>query len=74
MSRIADQWSAQTLRSERGLSRKFVAFLARLRGEWRVRRELARAGILDCASLRDIGLAPGGVESAIRYGRSRQPS
>jgi hypothetical protein len=56
------------------LSRNFVAFLLTLRGEWRVRRQLANAQMLDCASLRDIGLAPGGVENAIRHGRGGRAS
>ena len=59
------------LRSNRGPSRDLVAFLLALHGEWRVRRQLASAQMLDCASLRDIGLAPGGVESTIRHGRGR---
>jgi len=59
-------------RSDRGFLRDFVTFLATLHGELRVRRQVARAQMLDCASLRDIGLAPGGVESAIRHGHGRQ--
>lgn len=50
-------------------SRSFGGYLLTLAREWRVRREIATAQMLDCASLRDIGLAPGGVESAIRHGR-----
>ncbi len=71
MSLLAHRLAARTLRSDRRPSRDLVSFLLTLHGEWRVRRQIARAQILDCASLRDIGLAPGGVESAIRHGRGR---
>ena len=74
MSLHAHPSTAPTPRSVRGASRDLVAFLLTLHGEWRVRREIANAGMLDCASLRDIGLTPGGVESAIRHGRGRQLS
>jgi hypothetical protein len=74
MSWLAHPSTAPTRRSDRGLSRGLVAFLVTLHGEWRVRRQVASAQMLDCASLRDIGLAPGGVESAIRHGRGRQVS
>ena len=74
MSFLARPWAAPRRRSDRGFSRDFVAFLLTLRDEWRVRRQFARAQVLDCASLRDIGLAPGGVESAIRHGRGGQAS
>jgi len=69
MSLLARPWAAPRRRSDRGFSRDFVAFLLTLRGEWRVRQQFASAQMLDCASLRDIGLAPGGVESAVRHGR-----
>jgi hypothetical protein len=49
-----------------------AALLASLYGEWKVRREIASAQMLDGASLRDIGVARGGLESAIRNGRKRQ--
>jgi hypothetical protein len=71
MSWLAHQPTAPRLRSDRGPSGDLVAFLLALRGEWRVRRHIASAQMLDSASLRDIGLAPGGVESAIRHGRGR---
>jgi hypothetical protein len=66
--------SSRTTRHDRRPSRKLVAFLLALPGEWRVRRQIASAQMLDCASLRDIGLASSGVESAIRHGRERQRS
>jgi hypothetical protein len=47
----------------------FIALLLELHREWTVRRQIACAQMLDGASLRDIGLAPSGVESAIRHGR-----
>jgi hypothetical protein len=71
MSLLARQSTAPTIRPDRGPSRDLFAFLLTLHGEWRVRRQIASAQMLDCASLRDIGLAPGGVESAIRHGRGR---
>jgi hypothetical protein len=74
MSLLAQHSTAPTTRSDRGPSRDLVTFLLTLHGEWRVRREIANAGMLDCASLRDIGLTPGGLESAIRHGRGRQLS
>ena len=74
MSSLARRSLAPGRRWDRGLSRNFVAFLLTLRGEWRVRRQLANAQMLDCASLRDIGLAPGGVENAIRHGRGGRAS
>jgi hypothetical protein len=74
MSSLARQSLAPGRRLDRGLSRSFVAFLLTLHGEWRVRRQIASAQVLDCASLRDIGLTPGGVESAIRHGRGGRVS
>jgi uncharacterized protein YjiS (DUF1127 family) len=59
-------------RSDHRSSRALVAFLLALPGEWRVRRQIASLQMLDGASLRDIGLTPGGIESAIRHGRGRQ--
>ena len=46
-----------------------ATLLLRLFREWDVRRQMARAQMLDGASLRDIGVAGGGLESAIRHGR-----
>ncbi|RBP15531.1 hypothetical protein DFR50_10888 [Roseiarcus fermentans] len=69
MSLLARQSTAPTIQPARGPSRNLVAFLLELHGEWRVRRHIASAQMLDCASLRDIGLTPSGVESAIRHGR-----
>lgn len=40
-----------------------------LAGEWRVQRDLRRLGELDACALHDIGLAPGGLEGAVRHGR-----
>jgi len=74
MSLLARRSTTPRSRSNRGFSRGFVAFLLTLHGEWRVRRQLAGAQTLDCASLRDIGLAPGGVENAIRHGRGGRVS
>ena len=39
--------------------------------EIRIRRALREVGTLDDALLQDIGLAPGGIEDAIRHGRDR---
>ena len=72
MSFLAHQPTAPTTQSGRGSSQGLVALARALRSEWRVRRQIAGAQMLDCASLRDIGLASGGVESAIRHGRERQ--
>ena len=72
MSLPVDRPTALARPADRRLSRDLVAFLVTLHGEWRVRRQIACAQMLDGASLRDIGLAPGGVESAIRHGRERQ--
>jgi hypothetical protein len=47
-----------------------AALLVELYREWDVRRQIAKAQMLDGASLRDIGLTPGGLESAIRHGRA----
>jgi len=71
MSLLGHQSIAPTTPSDRGPSRGLVSFLLTLHSEWRVRRQIASAQMLDCASLRDIGLAPGGLESAIRHGRGR---
>jgi hypothetical protein len=54
--------------------RGVAAFLLTLHGEWRVRRQIASAQMLDGASLRDIGLTSGGVESAVRHGRGARRS
>jgi len=70
MCRPVYQSTAPTGRAGRGVA----AFLLTLHGEWRVRRQIASAQRLDGASLRDIGLSSGGVESAIRHGRERQRS
>ncbi len=71
MSLPAHPSAAPTMRPDCGPARDLVAFLLTLYGEWRVRRQIASAQMLDCASLRDIGLASGGLESAIRHGRGR---
>jgi len=68
---LAQRPTVPTPPSEGEPSRDLISFLFALRDEWRVRRQIASAQMLDCASLRDIGLAPGGVESAIRHGRGR---
>jgi hypothetical protein len=52
-----------------GTLRDLAAALSNLYREWDVRRQMARAQMLDGASLRDIGVAAGGLESAIRHGR-----
>jgi len=49
--------------------RDLLATLAALTEEWEVKRQMARAQRLDSAFLRDIGVAAGGLESAIRHGR-----
>jgi hypothetical protein len=61
--------STRSLDPGHGVLSNLIAFLLELRREWTVRRQIACAQMLDGASLRDIGLAPGGVESAIRHGR-----
>jgi hypothetical protein len=67
MCRPVHQSTAPTGRA----GRRLAVFLLTLHDEWRVRRQVASAQMLDGASLRDIGLASGGVESAIRHGRER---
>ena len=52
-----------------GASRDLAAMLHKLYREWDVRRQIGRAQMLDGATLRDIGVAPGGLENAIRHGR-----
>ncbi len=42
---------------------------SRLTVEWRLRQEIRAVAGLDDAMLRDIGLARGGVEHAVRCGR-----
>jgi hypothetical protein len=61
--------STRSLDPGHGVLSNLIAFLLELQREWTVRRQIACAQMLDGASLRDIGLAPGGVESAIRHGR-----
>jgi hypothetical protein len=46
-----------------------VLWLINLYGDWEVRRQMLAAQMFDGASLRDIGVAPGGLENAIRHGR-----
>lgn len=48
-----------------------AALFFKLYREWDVRRQMAKAQMLDGASLRDIGVAPGGLENAVRHGRGR---
>ena len=47
--------------------RDLASFIAQ---EWRFRRDLAQLQALDTRGLRDIGLSRGGIESAIRHGRT----
>jgi hypothetical protein len=63
--------STRSLDPGHGFLSNLTAFLLDWQREWTVRRQIACAQMLDGASLRDIGLAPGGVESAVRYGRKR---
>jgi hypothetical protein len=72
MSLLTQQSNARPIPWERGLLRGPAALLLNLYREWDVRRQMARAQMLDGASLRDIGVAGGGLESAIRYGREHQ--
>lgn len=71
MSSLTHQSVTSTRSSDnaRGPFRDPVALLVTLHREWRVRRQIACAQMLDGASLRDIGLASSGIESAIRHGR-----
>ena len=69
MSLFSQQTSARPSPRESGRARNPAALLHSLYREWDVRRQMARAQMLDGASLRDIGVAGGGLESAIRYGR-----
>jgi hypothetical protein len=69
MSLFSQQTSARPSARESGRARNPAALLLSLYREWDVRRQMARAQMLDGASLRDIGVAGGGLESAIRYGR-----
>ena len=41
--------------------------------EWRTRRDLRALERLDDRALRDIGIGPGGLEDAVRHGRSMKP-
>jgi hypothetical protein len=66
---ITQHSNARPTSREGGRSRDPAALLLSLYREWDVRRQMARAQMLDGASLRDIGVAGGGLESAIRYGR-----
>jgi hypothetical protein len=61
--------STESLGPGRGAIVQFFAFLREAHQEWKVRREIACAQMLDGASLRDIGVAPSGLENAIRHGR-----
>jgi hypothetical protein len=61
-----------SLLMQQSKARQVPALLLRLYREWDVRRQMARAQMLDGASLRDIGVAGGGLESAIRHGREHQ--
>jgi len=71
MSLFTQQSNARPMLPDKGsqTSRDLAALLSRLYREWEVRRQMARAQMLDGASLRDIGVAPGGLENAIRHGR-----
>ena len=50
-----------------GLLARLVAALAR---EWRIHRDLRTLQTLDDRALRDIGIGNGGLEHAVRWGRS----
>lgn len=56
-----------------GWASRLGAAAASLLVEWRVHRELKQLEELDARTLRDIGIAPGGLESAVRYGRRSRP-
>jgi hypothetical protein len=71
MSSLTHQSTTNLFGHGRSPLSDLVGFLVRLQHEWRVRRQVARAQILDGASLRDIGVASSGIESAIRHGRKR---
>ncbi len=52
---------------------RVTVVVAGLVAEWRVHRDLRQLQELDSAALHDIGLAPGGLEGAVRYGRRARP-
>ncbi len=54
-------------KSKTGLLVRLVAALAR---EWRIHRDLRVLQTLDDRALRDIGIGVGGLEHAVRHGRS----
>jgi uncharacterized protein YjiS (DUF1127 family) len=45
------------------------SLFASLLHEIQIRRALRQVGALDDAALHDMGISPGGVEDAVRYGR-----
>ena len=47
---------------------RFVAMVAFLAAEWRVRRDLAQLQAMDARGLHDIGLTRGSLEGAVRHG------
>jgi uncharacterized protein YjiS (DUF1127 family) len=59
---------AHALESGPSLLTRALSFIAQ---EIRTRRDLRALSSLDDAALRDIGLARGGLEDAVRYGRSQ---
>lgn len=44
-------------------------FVEEISREWRLRRAIREVGALDEAMLHDMGVAPGGIEHAVRQGR-----
>jgi len=47
---------------------RFLAMVAFLAAEWRVRRDLAQLQAMDARGLHDIGLTRGSLEGAVRHG------
>jgi uncharacterized protein YjiS (DUF1127 family) len=55
-----------------GFGQQVRAFVTSAVREWKLRREMRRLEEFDTATLGDIGITPGGIEGAVRYGRSRR--
>lgn len=70
LSSISSSHEAASLDPPTALQRLRVAW-RRLMAEWRLRRDLRQIAEFDSYMLKDIGLGQGGLEHAVRHGRSR---
>jgi uncharacterized protein YjiS (DUF1127 family) len=63
----AFEWTAEQTNQKQGLIRSLVSSVLK---EIHLRRTMREVGALDDAALIDMGISRGGIEDAVRHGRS----